>query len=110
MLSILISWVVLGAAFLLTAELLPGFQLTGGWRGAAVVSAIFGIINWLIGWLLFVVLWAVRQTVEPSDGPWRPWRKRVPSRPNGPHGHRSPGGAASRNGRASRAARDYTRR
>ena len=56
MLSILISWVVLGAAFLLTAELLPGFQLTGGWRGAAVVSAIFGIINWLIGWLLFVVL------------------------------------------------------
>lgn len=56
MLGILISWLVLGAAFWLTAELLPGFQLTGGWRGAAVVSAIFGIINWLIGWLLFVVL------------------------------------------------------
>lgn len=56
MLSILISWLVLGAALLLTAQVLPGFQLTGGWRGAAVVSVIFGIINWLIGWLLFVML------------------------------------------------------
>lgn len=56
MLDILVSWVVLGAAFWLTAEVLPGFQLTGGWRGAALVSAIFGIINWLIGRLLFVVL------------------------------------------------------
>jgi putative membrane protein len=55
-LGILISWLVLGAAFWLTAEVLPGFQLTGGWRGAALVSAIFGIINWLIGWFLFVVL------------------------------------------------------
>jgi len=50
------SWLVLGAAFWLTAELLPGFQLTGGWRGAALVSAIFGSINWLIGWLLFLLL------------------------------------------------------
>ena len=56
MIGILISWLVLGAAFWLTAELLPGFQLTGGWRGAALVSAIFGVINWLIGWLLFVLL------------------------------------------------------
>jgi putative membrane protein len=55
-LGILVSWLVLGAAFWLTAAVLPGFQLTGGWRGAAAVSAIFGIINWLIGWLLFVVL------------------------------------------------------
>jgi putative membrane protein len=56
MLSLLISWLVLSAAFWLTAELLPGFEVKGGARGAALVAAVFGIINWLIGWLLFVLL------------------------------------------------------
>jgi putative membrane protein len=59
MISLLISWLVLSAAFWLTAEILPGFQLQGGARGAAVVAAVFGIINWLIGWLLFVLLGVV---------------------------------------------------
>ena len=59
MFSILISWLILSAAFWLTAELLPGFELKGGARGAAFVAAIFGVINWLIGWLLFVVLGVV---------------------------------------------------
>jgi putative membrane protein len=54
--NLLLSWLVLSAAFWLTAEILPGFQLKGGAKGAAVVAAVFGIINWLIGWLLFVVL------------------------------------------------------
>jgi putative membrane protein len=55
MLDILISWLVLSAAFWLTAELLPGFEVRGA-RGAVLVAAVFGIVNWLIGWLLFVVL------------------------------------------------------
>jgi putative membrane protein len=59
MLSVLISWLVLSAAFWLTAEILPGFQLRGGAGSAAVVAAVFGIINWLIGWLLFVLLGVV---------------------------------------------------
>jgi putative membrane protein len=56
MMSVLISWLVLSAAFWVTAKILPGFQLRGGAEGALVVAAVFGIINWLIGWLLFVVL------------------------------------------------------
>jgi hypothetical protein len=61
-------------------------------------------------WLLFVVLWAVRQTVEPSDGPWRPWRKRTPARRDGPHSHPSRGGATTRRATGSRAARNSARR
>jgi putative membrane protein len=55
MLELLLSWAILSAAFWLTAELLPGFELESP-RGAIVVAAIFGIVNWLIGWLLFVAL------------------------------------------------------
>jgi len=54
--SILLSWLILSAAFWATAELLPGFELKGGAKSALVVAAIFGVINWLIGWLLFVLL------------------------------------------------------
>jgi hypothetical protein len=61
-------------------------------------------------WLLFVVLYAVRQTVEPSDGPWRPWRKRVPGRRDGPHGHPARGGAVARKATGTRPARDTARR
>lgn len=56
MINILISWLILSGAFFLTAELLPGFEVKGGARGALLVAALFGVINWLIGWLLFVII------------------------------------------------------
>jgi len=56
MLDLLISWLILSGAFYVTAELLPGFEVKGGARGALLVAALFGVINWLIGWLLFVLL------------------------------------------------------
>lgn len=59
MFAILISWLVLSAAFLLTAQVLSGFEVKGGVRGALLVAALFGVINWLIGWLLFVLLGVV---------------------------------------------------
>lgn len=55
MLYIVLSWLVLSAAFWLTAEILPGFQVKE-FKGAMVVAAIFGLVNWLIGWLLFGVI------------------------------------------------------
>ena len=59
-------------------------------------------------WLVFVVLWALRQTVEPSDGPWRPWRKRI--RGDGPHGHPSRGGVRSRRVSRSKPAHEFARK
>jgi putative membrane protein len=56
MFDILLSWLILSGAFYLTAELLPGFELKGGARGALLVAGLFGVINWMIGWLLFVII------------------------------------------------------
>ncbi|MEY2931986.1 MAG: hypothetical protein RL033_2735 [Pseudomonadota bacterium] len=53
--SLLLSWLAMSVAFWLTAQLLPGFEVKG-FKGALWVAAIFGVINWLIGWLLFVLL------------------------------------------------------
>jgi len=53
--GLLVSWLVMSAAFWLTAEILPGFSVKG-FRGAVLVAAVFGLVNWLIGWLLFVVI------------------------------------------------------
>ena len=61
-------------------------------------------------WLLFVVLWAIRQTVEPSDGPWRPWRKRTRDRRDGPHGRPSRGGVGARSATREKPARESARR
>ncbi|HSP41902.1 MAG TPA: phage holin family protein [Luteolibacter sp.] len=55
MMQLLISWLVLSLAFWLTALLLPGFHLKS-FGSAVFVSAVFGIINALLGWLFFGVL------------------------------------------------------
>ena len=75
---------------------------TSGYPGRVVLFPIAFL------WLLFVVLWAVRQTVEPSDGPWRPWRKQV--RRDGPHGHPARGGTTTRSAARSKSARESARR
>jgi putative membrane protein len=52
---LLLSWLVLGISVWGTAEVLPGFKVNG-FAGALKAAAIFGILNWLLGWLIFVVL------------------------------------------------------
>ena len=51
----LLSWLVLSIAVWLTAMILPGIKVKGIW-GAIFAAAIFGVLNWLIGWLLFVII------------------------------------------------------
>ncbi|RMG20910.1 MAG: hypothetical protein D6729_01990 [Deltaproteobacteria bacterium] len=53
--QILLSWLVLSVAVLLTAALLPGMRVRGI-SGALVTAALFGALNWLLGWLFFVVI------------------------------------------------------
>jgi len=53
--EILLSWLVMSIAVWLTAVLLPGFEVRG-FGGAVIVAAVFGLLNWLLGWLLFVVI------------------------------------------------------
>ena len=53
--GLLLSWLVLSVAVWVTAAILPGFEVRGFW-GAVKVAALFGLLNWLIGWLIFVLI------------------------------------------------------
>lgn len=53
--SLLLSWVILSLAVYLTAVILPGFHVRSV-GGAFVVAALFGVLNFFLGWLLFAVL------------------------------------------------------
>lgn len=52
--NILLSWIILSLAVWLTAEILPGFHLKS-FGSAFIVAAIFGVLNFLLGWLFFTV-------------------------------------------------------
>ena len=49
------SWLMHSVALWLTAQFLPGFSIRGFW-GALKVAAVFGILNFLVGWFIFVIL------------------------------------------------------
>lgn len=52
--GILLSWLVLSVAVWVTAMVLPGFHVRS-FGSAIVVAAIFGVLNFLLGWLLFAI-------------------------------------------------------
>ncbi len=53
--GILVSWIILSLSVWITAAILPGFRLRS--PGSAFgVAAIFGVLDFLLGWVLFVVL------------------------------------------------------
>ena len=55
MLDFLLAWLVLSAAVWVTAVLLPGFTVKS-LRGAIWVAALYGLLDWALGWLLFNVI------------------------------------------------------
>lgn len=52
---LLISWLVLAFGLWITSFLVPGFRVDG-FKGALVVGAVFGVIHFFIGWLLFTAI------------------------------------------------------
>lgn len=53
--NLLLSWLIMTLAVWATAALLPGFHVRS-LKGALIVAAIFGILNFLLGWILFAIL------------------------------------------------------
>jgi putative membrane protein len=51
----LLKWLVLAVSFLITAKIVPGVRLSGFWD-AVVVAAIFGVLNFFLGAVLYVVI------------------------------------------------------
>jgi len=52
--SLILSWLILTFAVWLTAMVLPGAHVKS-FVDAIVVAAIFGVLNFLLGWLFFAV-------------------------------------------------------
>ena len=53
--ALLIRWALLALAFAITAWLLTGMDISGGFWGYVWVSALFGIINAIIGTFLRII-------------------------------------------------------
>ncbi|CAN5775179.1 phage holin family protein [soil metagenome] len=52
--SLLLSWLILSLAVWITAMVLPGFHVKS-FGSALLVAAVFGLLNFLLGWLFFAV-------------------------------------------------------
>jgi putative membrane protein len=57
-LELILSWLILSVAVWLTAAILPGFHVKS-FGSAVLVAAVFGVLNFLLGWLLFAVFTVV---------------------------------------------------
>jgi putative membrane protein len=55
MLNLLIAWLVASVAVWVTAKVLPGFSVEG-FKGAVVGSAVLGLLQVVIGWLLYFLI------------------------------------------------------
>ena len=53
--DLLLSWLILSLAVWNTAVALPGFHVKG-FGSAFVVAALFGILNFFLGWIIFAAL------------------------------------------------------
>jgi putative membrane protein len=51
----LFGWLILSLGVFAAAKLIPGVHVPGFWD-AVVVAAIFGVLNFFLGWLIFVIL------------------------------------------------------
>ena len=54
--ALLVSWIAVAIGLWLADKLLPNFTITGDWKSYAVVAALLGVLQFLLGWLIYVVL------------------------------------------------------
>lgn len=52
--TLILNWLILSLAVWLTAAILPGFHVKN-FKSALLVSVIFGVLNFFLGWLFFTV-------------------------------------------------------
>jgi len=51
---LIVTWLILSLAVWVTSKVLRGFRIKDG-QSAFIVAAIFGLLNFLLGWLIFAV-------------------------------------------------------
>jgi putative membrane protein len=55
LLRVLVSWIVVALAFVVTTRLVPGIQVRGGVAGYLVTAAVFGLVNAILGPVLKLI-------------------------------------------------------
>ena len=53
--NFLLAWLILALGVFAAAKLLPGVHVPSFWD-AVVVAAVFGVLNFFLGWLIFVAI------------------------------------------------------
>jgi putative membrane protein len=53
--GLLVGWALLALAFAITSALLPGMDVSGGFWGYVWVSAVFGLVNGVLGTILRIL-------------------------------------------------------
>lgn len=56
--NLLLSWLIVSFAVWVAAALLPGIHVRN-FKSALIVAAVYGLLNLLLGWLLFTVFTVV---------------------------------------------------
>lgn len=54
--SILLSWFALAAGVFIATALLDDVKVRGGFASYMIIAAVFGVLNFFLGWLLFVAI------------------------------------------------------
>ena len=54
--ALLVSWITVGLGLWLADKVLPDFEISGDWKSYALVAALLGVLQFLLGWLIYVVL------------------------------------------------------
>ncbi|MDM7915897.1 MAG: phage holin family protein [Candidatus Eisenbacteria bacterium] len=54
--SIALSWLALAAGVFLATVLLDDVKVKGGFGSYMIIAAVFGVLNYFLGWLLFAAI------------------------------------------------------
>lgn len=54
--ALLVSWIAVALGLWLADKVLPDFEITGDWKSYALVAALLGVLQFFLGWLIYVVL------------------------------------------------------
>ena len=57
--GLLISWITVAAGLWLADKLITGFEVTGDWKSYVLLAAVLGVLEFFLGWLLYVILGVV---------------------------------------------------
>jgi putative membrane protein len=54
--ALLVSWLTVGVGLWLAHKLIPNFEVRGDWKSYAILALLLGVLQFLVGWLLYFVL------------------------------------------------------